>query len=92
MDGAERRSAEDVETLDARVETLSSGKLPKEVTKEALATAKTDLEGMKAKWAEATDAASKGDKLAATDKGRAAKIAGDKLKEQLAVDPTVASL
>ena len=46
-----------VEELDARVATLSQGKLPKEVTKETLASAKTELEGMKATWAEATAAA-----------------------------------
>lgn len=36
-----------VEQLDARVDTLSKGKLPKEITKETLATAKTDLDGMR---------------------------------------------
>ena len=81
-----------VQALDTRVETLSAGRLPKEVTKETFATAKTDLEAMKATWAEATAAASAGDPIKATDKGRVAKTTGEKLKEQLAVDPTVASL
>ncbi|MEO8061938.1 MAG: hypothetical protein ABI821_04230 [Pseudomonadota bacterium] len=81
-----------VEELDARVKTLSAGKLPKEVTKAALASAKTDLEGMKATWAEATAAATAGDTLAATDKGRNAQMKGEKLKEQLAVNSSVASI
>jgi len=75
-----------VEELDARVQTLSTGKLPKEVTKETLASAKTELDAMKATWAEATTAASAGDTLAATDKGRTAQAKGEKLKEQLAID------
>jgi len=81
-----------VQELDTRVQTLSAGRLPKEITKETLATAKTDLEGMKATWAEATAAATAGDTLKATDKGRVAKLAGDKLKEQLSGEATVASL
>jgi len=80
-----------VQELDTRVETLSAGKLPKEITKETLASAKTDLEQMKATWAEATAAASAGDKLKATDRGRSAKLAGDKLKEQLSPESTVAA-
>lgn len=78
--------------LDTRVATLSAGRLPQAVSKETLASAKTDLESMKATWAEATAAASAGDPLKAADKGRVAKTTGEKLKEQLAVDPTVASL
>ena len=81
-----------VEELDARVATLSQGKLPKEVTKETLASAKTELEGMKATWAEATAAATAGDTLAATDKGRSVQVKGEKLKEQLAINASVASI
>lgn len=81
-----------VEELDARVATLSEGKLPKEVTKETLASAKTELEGMKATWAEATAAATAGDTLAATDKGRTVQVRGEKLKEQLAINTSVASI
>jgi len=81
-----------VEELDARVATLSQGKLPKEVTKETLASAKTELEGMKATWAEAMAAATAGDTLAATDKGRSVQVKGEKLKEQLAINASVASI
>lgn len=81
-----------VEELDARVATLSQGKLPKEVTKETFASAKTELEGMKATWAEATAAATAGDTLAATDKGRSVQVTGEKLKEQLAINASVASI
>jgi hypothetical protein len=81
-----------VQELEMRVETLSAGKLPKEVTKETLASAKTELEGMKATWAEATDAASKGDTFAATDKGRSVQMKAEKLKDDLKIDASVAAL
>jgi vacuolar-type H+-ATPase subunit D/Vma8 len=81
-----------VQELDARVETLSGGKLPKEITKEAVASAKTELETMKATWAEATAAAAAGDTFAATDKGRSVQMKAEKLKDQLGIGSTVASL
>jgi hypothetical protein len=81
-----------VQALESRVDTLSKNSLPKEITKETFAAAKTDLEAMKATWAEATAAASAGDTFAATDKGRSAQMKGEKLKEQLGVDSTVAAL
>jgi hypothetical protein len=81
-----------VEELDARVQTLSAGPLPKEVTKENFAAAKTDLEALKSTWNEATAAATAGDLFAATDKGRSAQMKGEKLKDQLGLGASVASL
>jgi PBP1b-binding outer membrane lipoprotein LpoB len=83
-----------VEELDARVETLSAGALPKDITKETLASAKTELEGVKTTWAEATAAATAGDLFAATDKGRSVQMKTEKLKEQLGLvaSTSVASL
>jgi len=82
-----------VQEIETRVETLSGGKLPKEITKETLAAAKTELEGVKATWAEATAAASAGDALKATDKGRTVQVRAEKLKDQLGLsDAALASI
>jgi entry exclusion lipoprotein TrbK len=81
-----------VQEIESRVDTLSKNVLPKEITKETLASAKTELETLKATWAEATAAASAGDTFAATDKGRSAQMKGEKLKDQLGIGSTVASL
>jgi entry exclusion lipoprotein TrbK len=81
-----------VQEIEARVATLSKNVLPKEITKETLASAKTELETMKATWAEATAAATAGDTFAATDKGRSVQMKAEKLKDQLGIGSTVASL
>ena len=81
-----------LQELESRVQTLSKNSLPKEITKETFAAAKTDFEAMKATWAEATAAATAGDTFAATDKGRSAQMKGEKLKDQLGIGATVASL
>ncbi len=81
-----------VQELESRVAALSGGALPKEISKETLASAKEELKGMKATWAEATSAASSGDTFAATDKGRAVQMKAEKLKDQLGIGSTVASL
>lgn len=83
-----------VQEIEARVTTLSGGKLPKDITKETLATAKTELESMKTTWAEATAAATAGDTLQATEKGRSVQVKGEKLKDDLGMsaEAKVASL
>jgi hypothetical protein len=81
-----------VQEIEARVATLSKNALPKDITKETLASAKTELENMKATWAEATAAATAGDTFAATDKGRSVQMKAEKLKDQLGIGSTVASL
>ena len=59
-----------VEAIQVRVDSLAGSRLPKEVTKEELDTAKTELETMKSTWAEATAAATAGNAMEATDKAR----------------------
>jgi predicted nucleic acid-binding Zn-ribbon protein len=80
-----------VEEIQARVDSLKPNALPKDVTKEELATAKTDLETMKATWAEATAAASAGNALEATDKGRSVQAKAEELKNSLGMNETLAS-
>ena len=81
-----------VEALQVRVDSLKGGKLPKEITKETFETAKTELEALKATWAEATAAATAGDTLEATDKGRTAQAKGEELKNQLGMNPALAAI
>ena len=81
-----------VEELQVRVDSLASTKLPKEITKETFETAKTELETMKTTWAEATAAATAGKTLEATDKGRMAQAKGQELKDQLGLNPALASV
>ena len=74
-----------VEVIQARVDTLGKGKLPKEVTKATFATAKTDLETLKTTWSEATAAATAGKTLEATEKARTVQAKADELKTTLAI-------
>ena len=61
-----------VEALAKRVETLSkSHRLPKGVTKEGLASAKSGLDALKSQWGEATSAAASGDYTTAMNKAEA---------------------
>jgi hypothetical protein len=80
-----------IEAIQARVDSLKPTALPKEVTKEELATAKTDFETMKATWAEATAAASAGNPVEATDKGRVVQAKAEELKNTLGMNETVAN-
>jgi hypothetical protein len=70
-------SAEVPKNLDAiqsRVDILSKGRhLPKGVTKESLASAKTTLDAMKSQWSEAQNAATAGDFSTAMSKGQGVK-------------------
>jgi predicted nucleic acid-binding Zn-ribbon protein len=80
-----------VEAIQARVDSLKPAALPKDVTKEELETAKTDLATMKTTWAEATAAASAGHTAEATDKGRIVQAKAEELKNQLGMNELVAS-
>ncbi len=80
-----------VEALQIRLDALTGSKLPKEITKETFTTAKTDLEGMKSSWAEATAAAAAGDTVAAADKGRLVAAKGEELKNKLGMNPALAA-
>jgi hypothetical protein len=78
-----------VEKIQARVDTLKGGKLPKEVTKENYEAAKTEFEAAKATWAEASAAATAGKTLEAADKGREvqAKVKDIEIKLGMSTDP-----
>jgi predicted nucleic acid-binding Zn-ribbon protein len=80
-----------VEEIQARVDSLKPNALPKDVTKEELATAKTDLETMKATWAEASAAASAGNTVEATNKGRTVQAKANELKTTLGINEQLAS-
>lgn len=80
-----------VAEIQARVDSLKPSSLPKDVTKEELETAKTDLETMKSTWAEATAAAEANNPLEATEKGRIVQAKAEELKNSLGINPTVAT-
>ncbi len=66
-----------VEAIQSRVDILSSAKkLPKNVSKEALDSAKSGLEWMKSTWAEATAASTNGKPAEAVEKANAVKAKG----------------
>jgi len=81
-----------VEAIQARVDSFEINGLPKNVTTEELETAKTELETLKTTWAEATVAASTGNTLEATDKGRQVHAKVEELKNQLGMNETLASV
>ena len=72
------------------LDSLKPGALPKDVTREELATAKKDLETMKATWAEATAAASSGNTVEATNKGRTVQAKVNELKSSLGMNEQLA--
>jgi hypothetical protein len=80
-----------VEEIQARVNSLKPNALPKDVTKEELATAKTELETLKATWAEATAAANANKPLEATEKGRVVQAKTVELKNSLGMNEQLAS-
>jgi hypothetical protein len=81
-----------VEALQVRVDSLKGTRLPKEITKQTFETAKTELETMKATWAEATAAATAGNTQEAADKGRSVQAKGEELKNQLGMTQTLAAV
>jgi hypothetical protein len=80
-----------VEAVQARVDSLKPGALPKGVTAEELANAKKELEAAKATWDEATKAANAGKPAEARDKARVVQAKMEELKQSLAMDERVAS-
>jgi len=81
-----------IEAIQARVDSLKPKALPRDVTKEELDTAKTELDTMKATWAEATAAAGAGNPVEATDKGRIVQAKAEELKNNLGMNETLASV
>ncbi len=80
-----------IEEIQARVDSIKPNALPKDVTKEELDTAKTELETMKSTWAEATAAATAGKAMEATDKARIVQAKAEELKNTLGMNEQLAS-
>jgi hypothetical protein len=80
-----------VEEVQARVDSLKPAALPKDVTKEELETAKTELAAAKTTWEEATAAASAGHTSEAAEKGRTVLAKVEELKNSLGMNETLAS-
>jgi hypothetical protein len=73
-----------VDAIESRVNTLSkSHHLPKGVTKESLAAAKSGVDAMKSAWSDASSAATAGDFTTAMNKAQVVKDQGMKIMESL---------
>ena len=76
-----------VEELTKRVEALSKGKLPKGVTKDKVAAAKSGLDSLKSTWADASNASASGDYTTAMAKAQAVKDKATELMKSLGMNP-----
>lgn len=78
-----------VEDLTKRVEALSKkgGKLPKGVTKDAVAAAKSGLDSLKSTWSDATNASASGDYTTAMAKAQSVKDKATELMKSLGMSP-----
>ena len=77
-----------VDAIQTRVDTLSkSHHLPKGVTKDKVATAKSGLDSMKSSWADASSAAASGDFTTAVSKGQTVKDQAADLMKSLGMSP-----
>ena len=73
-----------VDAISSRVDILSkSHHLPKGVTKDTLATAKSGLDSMKSAWSDASNAATSGDYTTAVSKGQAVKDQASQIMQSL---------
>ena len=80
-----------VEAVQARVDSLKPGALPKGVTPDEVATARKELETAKVTWDEATKAANAGNPAEARDKARIVQAKMEELKNSLGMTEQVAS-
>ncbi|HEY2276284.1 MAG TPA: hypothetical protein VGH61_12335 [Steroidobacteraceae bacterium] len=77
-----------VDEIARRVDTLSkTKKLPKGVSKDAVAAAKTGLDSLKSSWADATNASSSGDFTTAMAKAQAVKDKASAIMKSLGMNP-----
>jgi hypothetical protein len=77
-----------VRAIENRVDTLSGKrKLPADVDKEAVESAKSALESMKSQWAEASAAFKSGNAIEAADKARMVQARGEKVIDLLGMSP-----
>ena len=73
-----------VDAISSRVDILSkSHHLPKGVTKDTLAAAKSGLDSMKSEWSDASNAATSGDYTTAVTKGQAVKDQASQIMQSL---------
>ncbi|HVN44278.1 MAG TPA: hypothetical protein VMT66_03425 [Steroidobacteraceae bacterium] len=73
-----------VDAIQSRVDILSkSHHLPKGVTKDSLAAAKSGLDSMKSAWSDASNAATSGDYSTAVSKGQAVRDQGSQIMQSL---------
>jgi hypothetical protein len=77
-----------VDTIQARVDTLSKGRLPFGLNKDEFEGAKSAFESMKETWKDATAQAKQGDPVEATTKGKTAKGMGEAIYDQLKIKQT----
>jgi hypothetical protein len=77
-----------VDEIARRVETLAkTKKLPKGVSKDAVAAARTGLDSLKSSWADATNASSSGDFTTAMAKAQAVKDKASAIMKSLGMNP-----
>jgi hypothetical protein len=77
-----------VDDIDKRVEALSKSKhLPKGVTKDSVAAAKTGLDSLKSTWADATNASNSGDYTTAMAKAQTVKDKAAEIMKSLDMKP-----
>jgi HAMP domain-containing protein len=74
-----------VDTIQARVDKLSKGRLPFGINKNEFEGAKSAFESMKETWKDATAQAKQGDAVEASQKGKTAKGMGEALYDQLKI-------
>jgi hypothetical protein len=73
-----------VDAISSRVDILSKSRhLPKGVTKDTLAAAKSGLDSMKSAWSDASNAATSGDYTTAVSKGQAVKDQASQIMQSL---------
>lgn len=77
-----------VDTIQARVDKLSKGRLPFGINKDEFEGAKSAFESMKETWKDATAQAKSGDPIEASEKGRTAKGMGESIYDQLKIKQT----
>lgn len=77
-----------VDTIQARVDKLSKGRLPFGINKNEFEGAKSAFESMKETWKDATAQAKSGDAIEASEKGRTAKGMGESIYDQLKIKQT----
>ena len=87
-DGLSTEVPKMVDTIQARVDKLSKGRLPFGINKDEFEGAKSAFESMKETWKDATAQAKQGDAVEASQKGKTAKGMGEALYDQLKIKQT----